>query len=103
MIYGYELVSTVGQTDGNRFEEQETKIRETYPTAIMFEEAYSGACVYSDGETKSRRCVGCNEGGLVLSHNDEYSVYAKKVAAGKMTVEEVISELDINRSKWYIL
>lgn len=43
MIYGYKRVSTAGQTDGNSFEEQETKIRETYPTAVMFEEAYSGA------------------------------------------------------------
>ena len=43
MIYGYKRVSTVGQADGNSFEEQETKIRETYPTALTVEEAYSGA------------------------------------------------------------
>lgn len=43
MIYGYKRVSTVGQLEGNSFEEQEAKIRETYPTAIMVEEAYSGA------------------------------------------------------------
>lgn len=43
MIYGYKRVSTVGQTDGNSFEDQEKKIRESYPTAVMYEEAYSGA------------------------------------------------------------
>lgn len=43
MIYGYKRVSTVGQADGNSFEEQDKKIRETYPQAVMYEEAYSGA------------------------------------------------------------
>lgn len=43
MIYGYKRVSTVGQADGNSFEEQEKKIREVYPSALTVEEAYSGA------------------------------------------------------------
>ena len=43
MIYGYKRVSTIGQTDGNSFEEQDRKIREYYPDAEMYEEAYSGA------------------------------------------------------------
>ena len=43
MIYGYKRVSTIGQADGNSFEEQDRRIKEVYPTAVMFEEAYSGA------------------------------------------------------------
>ena len=33
----------------------------------------------------------------------EFNRYAKKVAAGKMTVKEAIGELGISRSKWYRL
>ena len=33
----------------------------------------------------------------------EYRKYAKKVAAGKMSVKEAIAELGISRSKWYRL
>ena len=45
MIYGYARVSTVGQTDGNSFEDQTTLIRERYHNAEMFYEAESGAAV----------------------------------------------------------
>ena len=45
MIYGYARVSTVGQTDGNSFEDQTKLIKERYLDAEMFYEAESGAAV----------------------------------------------------------
>ena len=43
MIYGYARVSTIGQTDGNSFEDQTKLITERYQDAMMFYEAESGA------------------------------------------------------------
>ena len=43
MIYGYARVSTIGQTDGNSFEDQTKLITERYQDAVMFYEAESGA------------------------------------------------------------
>ena len=44
MIYGYARVSTTGQArKGNSLDDQSNLIREKYPTAIIIEEAYSGA------------------------------------------------------------
>ena len=43
MIYGYARVSTVGQTDGNSFEDQTKLIKERYHDAEIFYEAESGA------------------------------------------------------------
>ena len=43
MIYGYARVSTIGQTDGNSFEDQTMLITERYQDATMFYEAESGA------------------------------------------------------------
>ena len=183
MIYGYKRVSTVGQADGNSFEEQETKIRETYLDAITVEEAYSGAkerpvftellnkietgdtlvvtkldrfcrttkegLEYIDqlmsrgvkihilnmgliedtpmgrmmvtmllafaeferaqiiertqsGKAIARQQEGFKEGRPAIEV-PEFNKYAKKVAAGKMTVKEAIGELGISRSKWYRL
>ena len=45
MIYGYARVSTIGQTDGNSFEDQTKLITERYHDAEMFYEAESGAAV----------------------------------------------------------
>lgn len=43
MIKVYCRVSTKGQLDGNSLEEQENKILEKYPNAIIVHEQYSGA------------------------------------------------------------
>lgn len=44
MIYGYARVSTTGQArDGNSLDEQCERIKERYPTAKIYKEAYSGA------------------------------------------------------------
>lgn len=43
MIYGYIRVSTKMQVQGNSLEEQNTKIMQSYPTAKIVSEAYSGA------------------------------------------------------------
>ena len=43
MIYGYCRVSTKGQIDNNSFVDQKKLILESYPTAKIYEEAYSGA------------------------------------------------------------
>lgn len=45
MIYGYARVSTIGQTDGNSFEDQTKLITDRYHDAEMFYEAESGAAV----------------------------------------------------------
>lgn len=42
-ILGYARVSTKGQVDGNSLEEQIGKISDRYPTAIIYEESFSGA------------------------------------------------------------
>lgn len=42
-IIGYCRVSTKSQLDGNSIEEQTQKIKERYPTALIYEESYSGA------------------------------------------------------------
>lgn len=43
MIYGYARVSTVGQVDGNSYEDQTNLITGRYSDATMFYEAESGA------------------------------------------------------------
>lgn len=43
MIKGYCRISTKGQLDGNSLEEQQNKILDKYPNAIIFQEQYSGA------------------------------------------------------------
>lgn len=44
MIYGYARVSTKGQAkDGNSIEDQSNLIKESYPTAEIISESYSGA------------------------------------------------------------
>ena len=44
MVYGYARVSTRGQmNDGNSLEEQSERIKEKYPDAEIYSEAYSGA------------------------------------------------------------
>ncbi len=43
MVYGYCRVSTRKQLDGNSIEEQQSKILERYPDAVIIIESYSGA------------------------------------------------------------
>ncbi|WP_019227234.1 recombinase family protein [Sedimentibacter sp. B4] len=42
MIYGYSRVSSKSQLDNNSFKEQENKILERYPNAIIYTEQFSG-------------------------------------------------------------
>lgn len=45
MIYGYIRVSSKSQFDNNSFEEQEQKILERYPDAIISKERFTGATI----------------------------------------------------------
>lgn len=45
MIYGYIRVSSKSQFDNNSFEEQELKISERYPEAVINKEQFTGATI----------------------------------------------------------
>lgn len=65
MIYGYTRVSSKSQLENNSFEEQEKKILERYPNAIIYNEQFSGTTI--DRPIFNKLLEKINEGDIFVS------------------------------------